>query len=349
MKVTTNSTVYSFLMIILMSGLLLSPFSFAKDEASASKPSLEQDSNASDSSGETVATVEATATPKPPKFKASYDRFFYEFKGVREASQRTNGVSNYSFERVTYDTQSLGLSYNIDPTLSLSVSNTYQEIYAETRFLGALLRDKTMGFGDTLIKGSKTLLRSSGIYVLEFGTLLPTGSITEKNANIPGAAINYPYNMQLGSGTNDFQLSATYLKILGKHQLGAFGMATVRTGRNDVGYRRGDEYMTRAFYSYAMNPYITPGIWANFLNIQGIHGKDPDFDDPVNDQLLRFYYNTRTFWDVTPNLRGEYPIAGTTVKLKGMLGAPLAQHSRNVDDIQLYTQWFMQTGIEGTF
>lgn len=353
MQVTTRVIFQSFSLLILASGLILGPLSYGEDSTSSLK--LERPTETVikieevDSGGaSSMAAPAVVSTPK--RFKASFDRFFYEFDGTRGASQRTNGITNYEFNRVTYDTQTLALTYLYDPTLSFTVSNTYQEIYAETWFgkgINAWFTDKTVGFGDTLVKGSKTFLRSSGIYVVELGALMPTGSITEKNES--NTSIVYPYNMQLGSGTQDFQVSATYLKLIGKHQLGAFGMATVRTGRNGRGYRRGDEYLTRAWYGYAANSYLTPGIWANFLNIQGIHGRDPDFRNDFSDELLRFYYNTRTFWDITPNVRAEVPLQGGIFKLKATLGAPLAQHSRNVDDIQLYTQWFMSTGIEGTF
>jgi hypothetical protein len=242
----------------------------------------------------------------------------------------------------------MALSYNYDPLLSFTVQNSYNKVYAETYFFEELFKDETEGFGDTTVKATKTFLRQSGIYVGEFGFILPTGSVTEKNIR---GNFNYPYNMQLGSGTYDFMASGTYLKMVGKHQLGAFGMATVRTGQNSEGYRRGDEFIAKTWYSYMVNPYLSPGVWANYQNIQGIIGRDRDFDGAnraFSDPLLRFYYSPRTFWDVTANVSGNYPIT-SGLKVKGMLGAPLAQHSYNKDDVQLYTQWFMQAGLEGSF
>ncbi|NQZ00507.1 MAG: hypothetical protein HRT45_07545 [Bdellovibrionales bacterium] len=320
---------------------------YAQDSESEAAGQLESNTGAVAVDAELKAKIEGLvreAAPTP-KFKASFDRFYYEFEGVNDASREIGGLTTYGFERVSFNTNVMALSYSIDPLLSVTIQNSYNKIYAETYFFEELYKDETEGFGDTTVKGTKTFMLPSGIYVAEFGAILPTGSITEKNIR---GNFNYPYNMQLGSGTQDFMASGTYIKMLGKHQVGGFGMATVRTGVNSEGYRRGDEFMAKTWYSYMLNQYLTPGVWANYHNIQGIVGRDRDFDDPVSDRLLRFYYSPRAFWDVTANVNVQCPIT-QGLKIKGMLGAPLAQHSFNKDDVQLYTQWFMQAGLEGSF
>jgi hypothetical protein len=88
-----------------------------------------------------------------------------------------------------------------------------------------------------------------------------------------------------------------------------------------------------------------PGIWANYHYISAIHGADQTFGRNAYDE---FYHNVRTFWDITPNISGEYALL-PGLKLLGSAGAPLLQHSHNVDDIQLNLTWFAQLGIQGSF
>lgn len=54
-------------------------------------------------------------------------------------------------------------------------------------------------------------LGSSFMLFGDLGMSVPTGSITKKNASNP--ALNYAYNMQLGSGTWDAQAGLTGIHV----------------------------------------------------------------------------------------------------------------------------------------
>lgn len=279
-----------------------------------------------------------TSIDVPNPWRLGISSLYYNFSGHQPA----NG-NIYSFDRVSYSTQLLTAGYQYSPSLAFSISAGYVHNYAETNFLGVLYKDSTEGFSDTTIKGTKTFVTKVGLFVMEFGMLLPTGSISNKNKNAP--ASNYPYNMQLGSGTYDLMANLTYLQILGKHQLGAFTMATVRTGRNAFDYRKGNEYIGKIWYAYQATPFVSPGIWFNYHHLDGIIGADKTYPRSI---FTEFYHNNRNFRDLTANITAQCPI-NKYLTLRGLAGVPIWQQSQNIDDIQVYTRWFAQTGLEAAF
>lgn len=288
-------------------------------------------------------TSTQTATPasySPPLFKFNLDSATYDFQGYIPAN---NDI--YSFENVTYDTQAFSLSYLYSPTLSFTVSALHAKKYAETNFLGILYKDETQGFGDTTVKATKTFFNSLGLIVTELGVSVPTGSITEKNANDPTGTINYPYNMQLGSGTYDVLATAMLIKSLGSHQLGLMGHANIKTGRSDLGYRRGNDYNIKTWYSYVFNQYFTQGIWFNYFEQHGVVGEDPTYGRNI---FVNYYHTYRNFMDVTMNMNANYPIT-KKLSAKVLAGIPLWQDTNNIDNIQVNTRWFASVGLEAAF
>lgn len=289
----------------------------------------------------TNTSVKKTSLFSKDKWSTSVDSLHYSLSGEQAARGDI-----YSFEDVTTDIQMFSLNYSYSPTLKFSVIAQYVNIYAETFFGDTLFFDRTHGIGDTLVKVSKTNFINKFFLISDFAVSLPTGSIDEINENAP--QFNYPYNMQLGSGTIDLVLTQTALRNLSpKHQLGGFANARIRTGFNDNGYKRGNEYTGRLWYSYIFNKNIIPGIWANYYLVQGIQGIDSTFTFgriPV----LELYYNSRQFWEITPHVNLSYDI-NKNFKIRALVGAPAWQVGVNVDDVQLFSRWFTQVGIDAKF
>ncbi|MCJ8275666.1 MAG: hypothetical protein HRT44_04880 [Bdellovibrionales bacterium] len=289
-------------------------------------------------SGQLTQKVE-TVTPKVNRWKVNFDSLYFDFMGRHNADGDI-----YGFDDVSYQTQTLSMTYMADPTLHFSVVGAYARNYAETYFLGTLYSDDTEGVTDTRLKATKMFFDKTDLYIADVAISLPTGSIAKKNPLNP--ALNYPYNMQLGSGTVDSELSLMYLTTRGRHQVGAFGMATLRMQRrNEYGYRRGNEYRSKVWYSYLMNRYIQPGLWVNYWHVQRLSGEDRTYGRNL---FVEFYHSPRHFWDVTANVNGNYPLT-SGLSLKGMLGLPLWQESKNIDNVQVYTQFFAQLGVEAQF
>jgi hypothetical protein len=273
----------------------------------------------------------------PENWTSTLDYMYFSFQGVRPA----NG-NIYDFEDVQLDLQMFTLKYAASPLVSYSAVATYQTNYAETYFLGDLYEDRTHGISDTLIKRTQVfVLPAQQLFILDVGLYLPTGSINERNQN--NTAFNYPYNMQLGSGTFDPMVTTIYMKSFGaKHQLGALGLARLRTGEiNRNGYRLGNDWTAGLWYSYLLNSYLTPSLKLNYRSIEGLSGVDPLITRNI---FMEFYHNTRSVWDLTPTLAAKIPIT-KNITAQALLALPVWQRFSNIDDVEVETNWYGQLGI----
>ncbi len=95
------------------------------------------------------------------------------------------------------------------------------------------------GLGDIKL-GSLVLLHDSMAdrVHLNLSVSLPTGSINEKNDQ--GGVLPYP--MQLGSGSVDLHLGATWLHQWESFSFGSQLMSVLRSASNNKGYQLGNEY-----------------------------------------------------------------------------------------------------------
>lgn len=291
------------------------------------------------------------AAPKKKWYQGSWspalDYTYFSFEGTRPA----NG-DLYEFEDVTLNLQTFALKFTpaSSPLVSYSLMATHQEIYAETRFLTPqgvkyLSKDLTNGLADTLIKRTQTfILSQQQLLIFEAGVFLPTGSINERS-KFPGAEqFNYPYNMQLGSGTFDPMLSLIYLKSFQAiHQFGGLGLARLRTGEtNRNGYHLGNDWTASLWYALLINPYVTPSLKLNYRSIEGLQGGDPLI--PNSTGAMNFYFNTRSVWDVTPSLTAKLPLS-SRLNLNAMVSVPVYQRFSNIDDVELEARWYAQVGL----
>ena len=104
------------------------------------------------------------------------------------------------------------------------------------------------------------------------GLSLPTGSIDKKNNGVI-----MPYAMQLGSGTWDAKLGATYNgHNAGRISWGGQLLATVRSGENDRDYRLGNEYEVNAWAAYSFHPAVSLSARLKGLSWDEIKGEDPE-------------------------------------------------------------------------
>ena len=136
------------------------------------------------------------------------------------------------------------------------------------------------GIGDFQLMALYTILGSVSKgqrLILDAGMSFPTGSITETNT-IQGETFRLEYPMQLGSGTYDLRPGLTYLGEWKKTAWGTEVLTTVRLGRNDEGYRLGNDYQLLAWVSYAMTDWFAPSLRVNGRIWGNVHGMDPQID-----------------------------------------------------------------------
>lgn len=135
------------------------------------------------------------------------------------------------------------------------------------------------GFGDVQVNGIIKLMNTKRQSVhVTLGASLPSGSI-EKRHDTPmmqNAWVAYP--MQLGSGTVDPQLGATYLGQTDKASWGVQTSHKIRLYENKYDYRLGDAFNSVAWTAYRFSNTLSASLSAKYQNQGSIRGANPNFN-----------------------------------------------------------------------
>ena len=208
--------------------------------------------------------------------------------------------------------------------------------------------EHSQGIGDLQILALYTVLGSvskGNRLIVDAGMSFPTGSIDEKNT-ILGETFKLEYPMQLGSGTYDFRPGLTYLGESKKWAWGAEVLTALRFGRNENGYRLGNEYGLTGWVGYAVTDWFAPSLRVNGRIWGNVHGADPDIDPTVDaegdpdrqggrrvDFLMgvNFFVPNGIFKRTRMNIEGGFPIY------------------EDLDGPQLSTRWLLSAGLTYSF
>jgi hypothetical protein len=121
---------------------------------------------------------------------------------------------------------------------------------------------------------------------ISFGLSLPTGSIDEDESHMMSMGMGMPmmmkhnmnYDMQLGSGTVDPTIGATVYNKVGKLNLGLQAMYTPRFGKNDNGYRLGDEAKLSGWAAYGVTDFMNASFRLDGKSWGKVEGQDRNID-----------------------------------------------------------------------
>ncbi len=218
---------------------------------------------------------------------------------------------------------------------------------------GSTFRQSAEGIGDLEIMGMINLLgniRQGGHrLVLNVGMSFPTGSIDVKDHSLGNPAatlVQLEYFMQLGSGTYDLMPGLTYLGESGAWSWGAQTIETVRLGKNDHGYRVGDEYRISLWTSYGVTDWFAPSLRLDGRWWEDIAGKDPALNTNHTPEARTDLRGGRRL-DLLLGLNFYAPkgvLKGTRLMIEG--GVPVYQH---LDGPQLGTAWMLSAGLSHAF
>jgi len=140
------------------------------------------------------------------------------------------------------------------------------------------------GIGDVRAAALVEVLETEHHHVhLNAGLSFPTGSVDERD-NLPPPLFRQrlPYPMQSGSGTWDLLPGLTYTGHTEGLSWGLQGIGTIRTGRNDNGYRLGDRFDATAWLARPWTDWLSTSArvaWSGWGNITGS-------DDALNPNLV---------------------------------------------------------------
>ncbi|MEZ0392407.1 MAG: hypothetical protein ACAH59_09340 [Pseudobdellovibrionaceae bacterium] len=291
-------------------------------------------------------SVEKTETKTAPKWKADFYSYYYNFAGT-EASSKDD--AQYDFDDATLNMQLMSLQYQYSDKWTFQVMATYLDNYVETKMYGpgglTVYKDRTTGMGDTVFSAFTPLYASAEALVLaDVGVSVPTGDIDQKNEYYP--QYHYAYNMQNGSGTYDAVTGLTALSFQGNTQLGSHLTGIFRNGRNANGYGLGNLFRADAWVDYNTKWGLTPRLVGYYKHKGAVRGEDQQYS-PRGNSLVEFYYHDQINWDVSAALKYSQPVG--PVALSAEVGAPLAQGSRNYDNVVVSTEYYGSLNVGGSF
>ncbi len=200
----------------------------------------------------------------------------------------TNSVSNdavfnmymASPQTMKMDMHMLGAMYAVSDRITLAAMANYlsNSMDLKTR-MGMGFETSSSGLGDVAIAGLVKIMNKNRQSLHgNIGFSIPTGNIDQRG-NTPmmeNAQLAYP--MQLGSGTFDPFIGATYLGQSDKVSWGAQSTYQFRLGENSEGYTLGNKLNAVAWGAYKVADFMSLSVSATYFDIQGISGQDPDMN-----------------------------------------------------------------------
>ena len=211
--------------------------------------------------------VTESVVGKKPQVNASWGTFYsYSYRHLLGTSEKF-GVP----EKLDVDLQLLGLSYEFKNNYSLRWTHSYVKNAILLKFGPTKILGKTEGLGDTYVGlHKKYQIHSGGQLELAAQMSLPSGDF--KQSTSQGRLISYPG--QLGSGTYDFVPKLAYKFKSGSNTLNITTQAKFRTGRNDIGYRLGNEFRGNVSYDYWVFKGLAVNAGFSYKTWQSVVGVD---------------------------------------------------------------------------
>jgi len=222
----------------------------------------------------------------------------YRYSGMKMEGNRS-GTDNISTDEVlddfmvaplkmNMDMHMFGLMYGATDKLTLMGMVPYvQKSMSLVNRMDVNFKTKTEGLSDIKLSGLYTVFESetdASLHhgrqklLLNLGASLPTGSITERGDTPAGNNQKLPYPMQLGSGTVDPLIGLTYIHKYDDWSWGAQGNLILRIGKNDQGYRLGNEFSATTWIARNLNHYSSLSFRLEGKSWGDINGEDDDLN-----------------------------------------------------------------------
>lgn len=288
----------------------------------------------------TLPNESSSGVVAPARVKFDLSAYYYNFEGTR---QQRDGL--YTFGDTTLRMDLLTMTYQVNPAWTLMMIGQRYENYVVTKTDAATFIDRTSGFGDVILSGLTPLVANAEVMVLgDIGVSLPTGSINNRVAGY--ADFNYPYNMQMGSGTYDIVAGISPMAFFKTGTLSSRLSSAIRTGRNQNEYTLGNLYRLDASYDFKTGTGFTPRFVGYYKYKDSVSGEDKF---RPRDAFTEFYFHSQINWDVSVALKYQAQIPGTQIAIGGEFGVPVAQDSQNYDHVVVSTEYYGNLSLKGEF
>lgn len=135
------------------------------------------------------------------------------------------------------------------------------------------------GLGDLKISALYGLFNNHKTSLHLNGSLnIPIGNIKNRDDTPMMNDVKLPYTMQLGSGTFDVTLGATYKKSFSHVSWGTQFLSTFRTGKNSEDYRFGNQYQLNIWGAYKLSTNFSLSARVLGINEGNLKGVDSDLN-----------------------------------------------------------------------
>ena len=180
------------------------------------------------------------------------------------------------------------------------------------------------------------------------GVSVPTGS-TDEMASIltpmnMTPTVRLPYPMQLGSGTYDPIVGASYSGLGSRWGWGAQWRSMYRLGDNDDDYHLGNEHRATGWPSYLFDESFSASLRMEYLKRDNISGIDPEIVAPVQTADPDRQALTRTDASIGLHWAGQGGLHGYRIAVEYVL--PIRQ---DVDGPQMETDSSIMLGLQKSF
>lgn len=211
-----------------------------------------------------------------------------QMKGNRLGATSIDNTTIYNSymvapQKMSMDMYMLGVMYAPSNKLTLMLMQNFVKNKMDLKtkmMIGGMtmfsdFKTETSGLGDLKLGGLyRIYAKNNNSLHLNVRLNIPLGSITEKGDTPMMTDVKLPYRMQLGSGTYDVSLGATFK---GNTEIISWGVQPkflFRTGTNDSGYTFGNEQQLTVWGAYKLSNSISFSARVLGVNEQRISGID---------------------------------------------------------------------------
>ena len=235
------------------------------------------------------------------------------------------------------------------------IDNDMELLTSNSMMMMPMMRNVTFetasqGLGDVKIGALYQLFNKNRRTLhLNLAVSIPTGSLTETGVTPMSSPdeTRLGYAMQLGSGTCDVNLGATYLKQYENMSYGVQTSYVYRTGENDEGYTLGNKWNATFWTAYKFYKKFSASLRADYNDIASIEGADATFMNPMMATVFDAANSGKKQLDVLLGLNyGIFKGSLKGLRFQVEAGIPVSQ---NVEGIQMESTFIMTAGVQYAF
>ncbi|MEM7572675.1 MAG: transporter [Bacteroidota bacterium] len=283
----------------------------------------------------------------------SYRVMRMDMEGMLSGDQRIDNAAvleDYMItpETMAMDMHMLGLMYAPSNHITLmAMANLHRKNMDLLTRMGGRFGTSSSGLGDLSLAALVKLFNRNGHSLhLNLGVSLPTGDVDQRDATPMSDSAPLAYPMQLGSGTIDPWLGATYLGQTAVFSWGAQTTYRLRAGTNDRDFSYGNRLDLTTWAAVKATDFLSLSARIQYLNEGSLEGSAADW----NPDLMPLF-NVRNSGRSQLNLGAglnlyvpKGPLQNLRLGIEYLLPA-----QQEVDGIQMEIQSSLIAGVQYAF